>query len=122
MYVLVLSLLSFQKCHFVPVKSYWHSYLVFFIFSCENTVWWLQMFCVYPPLEMVHWFFAPPLVVIDPLHSVMVMSVPTLEMQQFCSGGFETGLYVVLGLPTFLHQFLKMVPQYWDAVMLLLSL
>ena len=52
----------------------------------------------------------------------MAMSVPPLEVKQVCSGGIETGLQVVLGLPTGFHQGVKMVPQDWDAVMYLLNM
>ena len=40
----------------------------------------------------------------------------------YFSGGIETGLPFVLGLPTVFNQCVKMVPQYLDVVVPLLSL
>ena len=50
-------------------------------------VWWVQEFCVYPPLETVHLFFDPPLVVLAPL-----------EVYQVCYGELELRLTVVLDI------------------------
>ena len=83
------------------------------------------MFCVYPPLEMVHLLFSShlviqeclPLVVISPLHLALVMSVPPLEVNQVCSGGIETWLQVVLCLSAVFTLFLIMAPKDLDVVM-----
>ena len=69
--VWVLSALSFIKYSFIPVGWYW-----IFILWYKKMVWWVQVFWLYPPLDMVQWFYVPtlvvhecpPLVVLDPLH------------------------------------------------------
>ena len=61
--MLVLFMLSFIKCPFLLVGSYWIYSLWPCILWYELMLWWVQVLCVYPPLEMMNWFFAPPLVV-----------------------------------------------------------
>ena len=55
-------------------------------------------------------------------HFVMVIYVPSLEVDQVCSGGIETGLQVTLDLRTGFHECVKMVLQDWYLVMPTLNL
>ena len=59
----------------------------------------------------------PPLVVLYPLHLVLVMYVPPLEVHQVCSGGIKTGLKTFLGMPTVFPQFVQILPHDWDVLM-----
>ena len=89
-------------------------------YTTQVMVRWVQVFCVYPPLDMVQLFYVPtlgvqefpPLVVMDPLHFLRLMSVPPFEAHQVCSGGLGTGLQVVFGFPDWFLQCVKMVT--WD--------
>ena len=128
--VLILFLLSFLKFPFLLVGQYW----LYSIWDCilwwEQMVWREQVFCMHPSLKIVHWLLSPtlvvqecpPLVVMSPLHFVLALSVPPLEVRQVCSGGLETRLKFVLELPTVFPQFMRMVPQDLDVVIPMLSL
>ena len=109
-YVLVMFLLSFLKCPFIIVGSYWLSYLWPCTLLCKYMLWWVKFFCVYPPLDMVHWFFAPPFVFKE-IPNLLVLSpllyVLPLEVHQFFSGGIETRLTFFLEIPTVFRQFFK---------------
>ena len=63
----------------------------------------------------------PTLVVLDPLHLFLDMYGPPLEVHQVCSYELETGFQVFLGMTTVFNQFVKIVPNYWDIVILLLG-
>ena len=107
-YVWVMPLLSFLKCRFPPVESFWFSFPRRFIFLCEQMVWLLQVFWMYSPFEMVQWFYRPPvvvqecapLVVLSALHFMLTISVPPLDVHQDCSVRLETGLHVFFGIST----------------------
>ena len=85
---------------------------------------------VYPPLEMVKLFYVPPmvvqkfppLVVLDILHLVLLMTVPPFDLHQVCSVGLKKGLQVVLGIPTGFYQCVQMMLQDLDVVMTPLNL
>ena len=103
--------------------------LDFFYLSLYLVVWSDGMvgsgFFVYSPLDMVNWFFSPPLVVQECSHLVVLdslLSIPPLGVYKVCSCGIETGLPIVLGVPTVFPQFLQMVPQYFYVLIPLLSL
>ena len=122
---LVLFLLSLIKCTFILVRLYWTSSLWTCNLLWEQMVLWVQFLCVYPPLDMVHWFSSPPLVVQECQPLVVVtplMSVPPFRVHRVCSGGLETGLPVVLDIPTVFPLFVKMVPKYLCVVVPMLSL
>ena len=61
------------------------------------------------------------MVVMDPLQLLLVIYVIPLEVNQVCSGGIETWLQVVLGLPTVFHQIVHIVTQDWYVVIPSLS-
>ena len=75
------------------------------------------MFGVYPPLDLVHGFYTPTLVVQECPPLVVLadlISVPPLEVHQVCSSRLEIELPVVSGLPTVFTQFVQMVPHDLD--------
>ena len=92
---------------------------------CKTMVWWVYVFGVYPPLELVNWLSTSPLVVHECSPLVVLddlLYISPLQVHQFCLCVIETGLPVVLIIPTVFHQLLKMAPQALDVVVPLLSL
>ena len=70
------------------------------VMCCKKMVWWVQVFWVYPLLDVVQWFYTQtlvgkkctPLVVLDPLQFFLMMSVPALEVHYFFQEGIKQGL------------------------------
>ena len=105
--------------------SYFLSSIWTYILLFDMIVLWVQVFGVYPTLEIVHLLYAPPLLVHECSHLVVLaslLSVLTLGVHQVCLGRLKIGFLVVLGPPNVFHQFLKMVPQYLDVLVPMLSL
>ena len=91
-YVLILSLSILLECPFILVGYYFISSLYPFTLLFDAMIWWVQVFSVYPPLDLVHWFSSSTLVVHE-FSSLMVMdsllSVPLLEVHQVWFGVFR---------------------------------
>ena len=77
-------------------------------------VLWVKVFGIYPPLDLVHWFYDLPFLMQEcPPFLVMAdfRSVPLLEVHQVCSGGLDIGFTFFSGRPTVFPPFLQVVPQ-----------
>ena len=64
----------------------------------------------------------PTLMVMAPLHSVLAIYVPPLEVHHICSVEIKTGFQFFLRFPNVFHQYVQTVPHYWVVVITPLNL